>query len=66
MTTAPKFYKHAKPVVRNQEALDRHCEEMADNLAALSKSLREKNKLRAKPQIETVEAPDEGEKEHAE
>lgn len=54
-----------KPVVRNQAALDRHCEEMADNLAALSKSLREKNAAKRKAQAE-VEAPDEGEKEHAE
>ncbi len=54
-----------KPVIRNQEALDRHCEEMADNLAALSKSIRDKNAAKRKAQAET-ESPDEPESEHAE
>lgn len=61
MSNAPKFYRTTKPVVRNQAALDRHCEEMADDLAALSKQLRAKNA--AKRKAAEIESPDEGERE---
>jgi len=64
MTRAPKFYKPTKPVVRNQAAVDRHCEEIADNLAALSKQIRAKNAAKRKAAEVETESPDEGEKEH--
>lgn len=62
MTRAPKLYRTTKPVVRNQAAVDRHCEQMADNLASLSKQIRAKNA--AKRKAAEIESPDEGEREH--
>jgi len=62
MTRAPKFYRTTKPIVRNQAAMDRHCEEMADNLAALSKQIRAKNAAKRKAAEVETESPDEGER----
>lgn len=66
MSKAPKFYSthKPKPEVRNPEALERHCAEMADNLAALSKQIRAQNaaKRKAEEKVE-IESPDEIERE---
>ena len=61
MSTAPKFYRTTKPVVRDQAAVDRHREEMADSLAALSKQIRERNA--AKRKAAEIESQDECERE---